>query len=75
MMELRSGFKITLFSHPDYENLTAEVYFGELFIALVFQTNDSHWIELSNTSDILGQKFDLIAFIEAVNEARSRLNS
>jgi hypothetical protein len=74
-MELKSGFRITLFSHPDYENLTAEIYFGDLFVALICQKNEMYWIELSTTSDILGQKFDLTAFVEAVSEARSQLTT
>jgi hypothetical protein len=72
-MELKSGFRITLFSHPDYENLTAEIYFGDLFVALISKQNDIYCIEFSTTSDILGQKFDFTAFVEAVSEARSRL--
>lgn len=74
-MELESGFKITLFSHPDYDHLTAEIYLGDRFIALVLKTHDSYCIELSNASDILGLKLDFDAFMEASREARNRLNS
>jgi hypothetical protein len=72
-MELKSGFRITLFSHPDYENLTAEIHFGEHFVALISRENDKCRIELTSANDIYERRFDLDAFLEALSTARARL--
>ena len=44
-MEWKSGFSVTLFSHPAHENLTAEIFFGENFIGLVSQESGVYQID------------------------------
>jgi hypothetical protein len=73
-MELKSGFKITLFSHPDYESLTAEIYFGDQFIAMITNESGIFKVELSSFNGELAPKFPFDAFQEALNSGRSRLS-
>ena len=72
-MELDSGFKIILFSHPDYESLTAEVYFGDIYIAMIINEDGIFKIELSNSSDAGVRQYALDDFQAALSTAQSRL--
>jgi hypothetical protein len=73
-MELPSGFRIVLFSHPDYDQLTAEIYYHDDFVALVSQENGQFQIELDSPRSALRRKYALEAFREALDKAKDRLS-
>lgn len=72
-MELKSNFKVVLFSHVGYRNLTAEVYFGDDFIALVSRENGAFQVEWASPSNVTARRYDLDALLEALAVAKYRL--
>ena len=73
-MELETGYRIVLFSHPDYEQLTAEIYFHDEFVAIVSQENGVFQLELDSPKIGIVRKFQLNGFQEALDVATKRLS-
>lgn len=72
-MDLKSNFKVVLFSHVDYQNLTAEIYFGDEFVALVSRENGAFQIEWASPSNGAAHRYDLDALLEALAMVKDRL--
>ncbi len=62
-MEFPSGYRVILFSHSDFERLTAEIYFGEAFLCLVYREEKGAFIGFSMGEKAKG--FLLDGFVEA----------
>lgn len=62
-----------LFSHVDYQNLTAEIYFGDEFVALVSRENAAFQVEWASSSNGAVLRYDLDALLEALAVAKGRL--
>lgn len=72
-MVLASNFKVVLFSHVDYRNLTAEIYFGDDFVALVSRENGTFQVEWAPLTNGSARRYDLDALLEALAAAKDRL--
>lgn len=72
-MQLKSNFNVVLFSHVDYENLTAEVYFGDEFVALVSRENGAFQVEWASPGSGSARCYDLDGLLEALSVAKGRL--
>lgn len=72
------GFEVVLASPPEYEELTAEIFFDGKFVALVNQERGLDQLELeipsTDTAEkYLARKVKLRGFLEAVKTAEDRL--
>lgn len=72
------GFEVVLASPPEYEELTAEIFFDGKFVALVNQERGLDQLELEIPSrdtaeKYLARKVKLSGFLEAVKTAEDRL--
>lgn len=72
-MDLKSNFKVVLFSHVDYQSMTAEVYRGDDFVALVSHENGGFQAEWGVPSNAKDPRYDLDALLEALAAAKDRL--
>ena len=72
-MEFESGFRIILWSNPEYENLTAEISFRGDFVAEIIRKDDQVFIKFDLTAKDEGRTYCLDEFLQAVAEARKRL--
>lgn len=72
-MDLKSNFKVVLFSHVDYQNMTAEVYCGDDFMALVSHENGGFQVEWAIPNNAKVPRYDLGALLEALTAAKDRL--
>jgi hypothetical protein len=70
-----SEFRITVASDPDHEDLIAEIYFGDEFVALLSQENGFESIEVELHPRQNGQphRFPLGDLQGALEKAKSRL--
>ena len=72
------GFEVILASSPEYEALTAEIFFDGKFIALISQEHGVDHMMLETAGISLDEsqvcrKFDLTEFFQVVERARQRL--
>ena len=75
---MNEEYKIMIASGPDHEEVFAEIYFGEQFVALVSQEDGigSMRIEFPDTNvreDMIVRKVNLKDFQEALHEAAKKL--
>lgn len=70
---MKSDFKITVGSLPDYEDLVAEIYIGEEFVGLLSQEAGPDAIALEIAPANPPLKVDLVTFEEALAHAKKRL--
>jgi hypothetical protein len=70
-----SEFKITVGSNIDYEDLIAEIYYGEEFVALISQEDGYERLDVELYAPVDGGqfKFKLSEFEQAVAKAKRRL--
>ena len=78
MAFMNQGFEIILASPPEYEELTAEIYFDGKFIALVNREHGLDRLEFETPGVGLDEtqicrKIELKGFLEAVEVAVKRL--
>jgi hypothetical protein len=77
-MLIDKRFEVVLASPPDYEELTAEIYFNGKFVALVNQENGRERLEVEfpkaefDETAII-RAVDLNGFLDALEFARNRL--
>ena len=74
----KQEFRIIVASPPDYNNLVAEIYLGDLFFAMITQERGKGTfdIETPGAEEIqhqIARKSEVNGFIEAIREACSRL--
>jgi hypothetical protein len=77
-MTQNPAFKVLVASPPEYERLVAEIYFGDLFVALLSQERDDGSIDIELADCSLDQtmvcrKVHLERFLEAIETARRGL--
>ncbi len=72
-MNLKSNFKVVLFSHVDYQSMTAEVYRGDDFVAIVSHENGGFQVEWVVPGNAKAPRYDLDALLEALAAAKDRL--
>jgi hypothetical protein len=65
-----SKFKIEMSSVPDRENLVAEIWYNEIFVAEINQETEKLKIEFYLNEKIA---FDLDAFFEALEMAKRKI--
>ena len=69
--------EILLSSNYDYENLVAEIYIDEKYIASVsYDKNNIFFVETPNNrlnEDVIAHKIDYDTFIELLRKAKERL--
>lgn len=70
-MHYANSLKIIISSDVDYENLIAEIYCDDIFIALLQQEKGINDIRIEFSSDINTVNFDW--FQNALNEAKKKL--
>lgn len=70
-MHYADSLKIIISSDVDYENLIAEIYCDDIFIALLQQENGINDIRIEFSSEINTVNFDW--FQNALNEAKKKL--
>ncbi|MDH0053346.1 hypothetical protein ACVWWU_002527 [Pantoea sp. PA1] len=70
-MNSRDPLKIVIASDVDYENLIAEIYCDNIFIALLQQDNGINDLRIEFSSDI--NTLNLDWFQNALNEAKKKL--
>lgn len=71
-----SGFyHVTVGSLPDYEELVAEIYISDKFVALISQEQgpEKFVLELAQSECTVTKKMDLTVFERAVLEAKEKL--
>lgn len=68
-------FRISVGDDPDYEDLTAEIYFDEKYVALVSQESglEKAVVELQPCPDGGAWIFSLSEFLEILSKAKNRL--
>ena len=70
---MNGGFKITVGSLPDYDDLVAEIYIGEEFIGLISQEAGPDAIAFEVAPVESSLKIDLGTFEAALAHAKKRL--
>ncbi|KAA5931178.1 MULTISPECIES: hypothetical protein [Pantoea] len=70
-MNCKDHLKIVIASDVDYENLIAEIYRDDEFIALLQQEDGINDIKIEFSSDVSPMNFDWLQ--NALNEAKRRL--
>lgn len=70
-MNCKDHLKIVIASDVDYENLIAEIYRNDEFIALLQQEDGVNDIKIEFSSDISAMNLDWLQ--NALNEAKRRL--
>ncbi|PQK93073.1 hypothetical protein [Pantoea ananatis] len=70
-MNSTDALKIVIASDVDYENLIAEIYCDNIFIALLQQDNGINDLRIEFSSDI--NTLNLDWFQNALNEAKKKL--
>lgn len=70
-----SRFRISVGDDDDHEDLTAEIYFDEKYLALVSQENGLEMVqvELQRCPDSAAWIFSLDSFLEVLEKAKHRL--
>lgn len=70
-----SRFRISVGNDDDHEDLTAEIYFDEKYLALVSQENglEKVQVELQRCPDSDAWIFSLDALLEVLEKAKYRL--
>ncbi len=70
-MNSKDHLKIVIASDVDYENLIAEIYRNDEFIALLQQEDGINDIKVEFSSNIIAMNFDWLQ--NALNEAKRKL--
>ena len=70
-MNSKDRLKIVIASDVDYENLIAEIYLNDEFIALLQQENGVDDLKVEFASNIISVNFDWLQ--NALNEAKRKL--
>jgi hypothetical protein len=75
---MNSAIKILVCSDTDYEQLIAEIYIDNKFVALVSQDNGVNDLQVEfpgcdQNQDAVGRKFDFNLFRDALERARTEL--
>jgi len=70
---MNSEFRVTVCSLPDYEELVAEIYVGDEFVALLSQEAGPEAIRMEISPSNAPIKVELATFEEALAHAKNRL--
>jgi hypothetical protein len=74
-MNVESSFHISVGDDPDHEDLTAEIYYKGVYLALISQEQGLNraLIELQSSPDGEVWTLDLAEFVDVLNQAKRRL--
>jgi hypothetical protein len=77
-MDADGSFRVLITSPSEYEELVAEIFLGDKFVALISQESGVNRLKLELPGpglreQTIARSVDLDAFLRAVEEARTRL--
>jgi hypothetical protein len=75
---MNSEFSLQVASHPDYENVTVEIYFQNKFVALLSQEGEQPVVEFPDSrqdESLIARKVELSGFQAALGAALTRLRN